>query len=127
MVQTIAVIGGGITGVTTAYALMLRGYSVTLFERHRYAAMETCEQQIEGGTPRLIIGKGVVVRALFDQIEAFLNPFDEMRLPPCCLKIDLPVLFKAGVINPNGGRNAHPLKPCQIGRASCRERVSSPV
>ena len=41
MVQSIAVIGGGITGVTTAYALMLRGYSVTLFERHRYAAMET--------------------------------------------------------------------------------------
>ena len=41
MVQTIAVIGGGITGVTTAYALMLRGYSVTVFERHRYAAMET--------------------------------------------------------------------------------------
>lgn len=41
MVQTIAVIGGGITGVTTAYALTLRGYAVTLFERHRYAAMET--------------------------------------------------------------------------------------
>jgi len=41
MVQTIAVIGGGITGVTTAYALMLRGFTVTLFERHRYAAMET--------------------------------------------------------------------------------------
>ena len=41
MVQTIAVIGGGITGVTTAYALMLRGFAVTVFERHRYAAMET--------------------------------------------------------------------------------------
>ena len=41
MVQRIAVIGGGITGVTTAYALMLRGYAVTVFERHRYAAMET--------------------------------------------------------------------------------------
>ncbi|SPA22099.1 D-amino acid dehydrogenase, small subunit; similar to dadA [Cupriavidus taiwanensis] len=39
--KTIAVIGGGITGVTTAYALARRGYSVTLFERHRYAAMET--------------------------------------------------------------------------------------
>ncbi|MDB5929170.1 MAG: D-amino acid dehydrogenase [Polaromonas sp.] len=37
----IAVIGGGITGVTTAYALARRGFSVTLFERHRYAAMET--------------------------------------------------------------------------------------
>lgn len=39
--KTIAVIGGGITGVTTAYALVRRGFSVTLFERHRYAAMET--------------------------------------------------------------------------------------
>jgi len=39
--KTIAVIGGGITGVTTAYALGKRGFAVTLFEKHRYAAMET--------------------------------------------------------------------------------------
>jgi D-amino-acid dehydrogenase len=37
----IAVIGGGITGVTTAYALVRRGFQVTLFERQRYAGMET--------------------------------------------------------------------------------------
>ncbi|WP_321822631.1 MULTISPECIES: D-amino acid dehydrogenase [unclassified Burkholderia] len=37
----IAIIGAGITGVTTAYALAQRGYQVTVFERHRYAAMET--------------------------------------------------------------------------------------
>lgn len=37
----IAVVGGGITGVTTAYALARRGFDVTLYERHRYAAMET--------------------------------------------------------------------------------------
>lgn len=41
MVQTIAVVGGGITGITTAYALLQRGFAVTVFERHRYAAMET--------------------------------------------------------------------------------------
>src|SRR3954471_24050110 len=39
--KTIAIIGGGVTGVTTAYALARRGYAVTLLERHRYAAMET--------------------------------------------------------------------------------------
>ena len=39
--KSIAIIGGGITGVTTAYALAKRGFAVTLFERHRYAAMET--------------------------------------------------------------------------------------
>lgn len=37
----IAVIGAGITGVTTAYALHTRGFDVTVYDRQRYAGMET--------------------------------------------------------------------------------------
>ena len=39
--RKMAVIGAGVTGVTTARALMARGFDVTVFDRHRYAAMET--------------------------------------------------------------------------------------
>lgn len=39
--KSIGVIGGGITGATTAYALAKRGYKVTLLEKNRYCAMET--------------------------------------------------------------------------------------
>ncbi|WP_226562283.1 D-amino acid dehydrogenase [Salipiger thiooxidans] len=39
--KTIAVIGAGITGVTTAYELITRGYEVTVYDRNRYPAMET--------------------------------------------------------------------------------------
>lgn len=41
IVSHIAVIGAGIIGVTTAYALNKRGYDVTVFDQHRYAGMET--------------------------------------------------------------------------------------
>jgi len=39
--KKIAIIGAGITGITTAYQLLERGYDVTVFEKNRYAAMET--------------------------------------------------------------------------------------
>jgi D-amino-acid dehydrogenase len=37
----IAVIGAGITGVTTAYLLLQQGYYVSIIDSHRYPAMET--------------------------------------------------------------------------------------
>ncbi|MEM1352724.1 MAG: D-amino acid dehydrogenase [Pseudomonadota bacterium] len=37
----IAVIGAGVTGLTTAYALQDQGFDVAVFDRNRYAAMET--------------------------------------------------------------------------------------
>ena len=37
----IAIIGAGITGITTAYALLDRGFAVTVLDRQRYAAMDT--------------------------------------------------------------------------------------
>ncbi|MDF2365646.1 D-amino acid dehydrogenase [Sneathiella sp.] len=38
---SVAVIGAGVTGVTTAYALLEHGYDVTVIDRERYAAMGT--------------------------------------------------------------------------------------
>jgi D-amino-acid dehydrogenase len=40
-VTSIAVIGAGITGVTTAYKLNALGYDVTVFDRQHHAGMET--------------------------------------------------------------------------------------
>lgn len=39
--NSIAIIGAGITGITTAYSLLNRGYAVTVYDRDRYAAMQT--------------------------------------------------------------------------------------
>jgi D-amino-acid dehydrogenase len=37
----VTIVGAGITGITTAYALLDRGCEVTIIDRNRYAAMET--------------------------------------------------------------------------------------
>ena len=39
--RSIAVLGAGITGVTTAYKLLAKGFDVTVFDRQSHAAMET--------------------------------------------------------------------------------------
>lgn len=41
MSKSIAVIGAGITGITTAYYLAKKGYQVTVYEQERYPAMKT--------------------------------------------------------------------------------------
>ena len=41
ILKNIAIIGAGITGITTAYQLKERGYDVYVFDKNRYAAMET--------------------------------------------------------------------------------------
>lgn len=41
VVSHVIVVGAGITGVTTAYALLDRGCTVTVIDRNRYPAMET--------------------------------------------------------------------------------------
>ena len=40
-VAKVAVVGAGITGITTAYQLSQRGAEVTVFEANPYPAMET--------------------------------------------------------------------------------------
>ena len=39
--KKIAIIGAGVTGITTAYQLIKMGYDVSVFEKNKYPAMET--------------------------------------------------------------------------------------
>ena len=41
IMKHIAIIGAGVTGVTTAFVLSRLGYQVTVFDKNRYPAMET--------------------------------------------------------------------------------------
>jgi D-amino-acid dehydrogenase len=41
MSKSFVVVGGGITGVTTAYSLAKSGFDVTLIEKNRYPGMAT--------------------------------------------------------------------------------------
>jgi D-amino-acid dehydrogenase len=77
----ILVIGAGITGVTTAYAALARGCTVTIVERQRYAGMETsfanggqlsaCNAEVWNSTATLIKGLKWVFRS---DAPLLLNP-----------------------------------------------------
>ncbi|MGF1551930.1 MAG: D-amino acid dehydrogenase [Paracoccaceae bacterium] len=62
-----AVIGAGITGITTAYALLDRGHDVTVLDRHRYAAMETSYAnggQLSASTAEVWTHRATVLKGL---------------------------------------------------------------
>lgn len=79
--STVAIIGSGITGVTTAYALLQRGHDVVVFDRHRYAAMETsfanggqlsaCNAEVWNSTATILKGMKWMLKA---DAPLLLNP-----------------------------------------------------
>ncbi|RAI59527.1 D-amino acid dehydrogenase [Roseicella frigidaeris] len=79
--STIAVIGSGITGVTTAYALLQRGHRVVVLDRQRYAGMETsfanggqlsaCNAEVWNSTATILKGMKWMLKA---DAPLLLNP-----------------------------------------------------
>ncbi|UFN48580.1 D-amino acid dehydrogenase [Roseomonas sp. OT10] len=79
--STVAVIGSGITGVTTAHALLQRGHDVVVLDRHRYAAMETsfanggqlsaCNAEVWNSTATILKGMKWMLKA---DAPLLLNP-----------------------------------------------------
>ncbi len=62
MSKSFVVVGGGITGVTTAYCLAKKGFNVTLIEKNRYPGMET--SYANGGEGGIRISKIIVKKSI---------------------------------------------------------------
>lgn len=85
----VAVIGAGVTGLTTAYELLDSGYDVTVFDRNRYAAMETSYAnggQLSASNAEVWTQWGTVLKGLKWMLQAdaplLVNPaptFHKMR------------------------------------------------
>ena len=70
--KKIAVIGAGITGITTAYQLMKKGYDVTVFDKQKYAAMETSYAN-GGHYPHVMVKFGQTGKPFTKEFSGFLK------------------------------------------------------
>jgi sarcosine oxidase len=129
----IAVVGAGIVGLATAYELLARGASVTVYERGVPGAAQS------GGESRIfrhahddprLVALAVEARARWRAWEErfgveLVAPVGSLALGPA-VERRLPLLREAGVrARSVDAREALAIliaRP-QIGRASCRERV----
>jgi tRNA 5-methylaminomethyl-2-thiouridine biosynthesis bifunctional protein len=84
--STAIVIGGGISGCSTAHALALRGIKVTLFERNEFIASEASGNPQAMLYPRLS-GDGDASRFALDSYLYSLNFFKSLNLNPADINI----------------------------------------
>jgi D-amino-acid dehydrogenase len=112
----IAIIGAGITGVTTAYALLDRGYKVTIFDRHRYAAMETSFAnggQLSASNAEVWNNTSTVIKGLRWMFKRdaplSMNPKPPRDAAPCRRR---PGLQPADSRNIASHRSPAPVSPC---------------